>query len=120
MNKLQKYLCAAIVVLVLAGIGWQYVGWQKQIVRHENALRFWQVEVPKIQAEFPEFKPQNAEQMIAEENAKFAEQKKAPYINSGIIVFLGLLAGGAVVYAPAVVGRFKLEAEPAGKAKKKK
>src|SRR5665647_2629321 len=58
------------------GVGWQYVGWQKQIVRHENALNFWKVEVPKMQKKFPQFKPQNSAQMIAAENKQFAEQKK--------------------------------------------
>lgn len=100
MSRIQKYICAGILVLVLAGIGWQYVAWQNQIERHENALQFWKVEVPKIQKKFPEFKPQNAEQMIAAENKQFEEQKKAPYVNSGIIVLLGLLATGAVVVIP--------------------
>ena len=118
MSKLQKYLCAAIVVLVLAGIGWQYAGWQKQIERHENALQFWQVEVPKIQEKFPEFKPQNAEQMIAAENKQFAEQKNAPYVNSGIIILLGLLAGGAVIYGPMIASKIKPEDEPKGTSKK--
>ncbi|NLV22669.1 MAG: hypothetical protein GXY49_11910 [Syntrophomonadaceae bacterium] len=119
MSKLQKYLCAIILVLVLAGIGWQYAGWQKQVERHENALQFWQVEVPKIQEKFPDFKPQNAEQMIEAENKQFAEQKKAPYVNSGIIVFLGLLASGAVIYGPKIISKIKPEPEPKGSGKKK-
>jgi len=120
MSKLQKYLCAVIVVLVLAGIGWQYAGWQKQIERHENALQFWQVEVPKIQEKFPEFKPQNAEQMIAAENKQFADQKKAPYVNSGIIVFLGLLASGAVIYGPKLIPNIIPESESKNSSKKKR
>lgn len=106
MSKLQKYLCAGILVLVLAGIGWQYMGWQKQITRHENALQFWKVEVPKMQEQFPEFNPQNIEQRIAEENQQFAEQKKAPYVNSGIILLLGLLASGAIFYVPKLIPKF--------------
>ncbi len=100
MNRIQKYICAGILVLVLAGIGWQYVAWQRQVERHENALQFWKVEVPKIQKKFSNFKPQNAEQMIAAENKQFEEQKKAPYVNSGIIVLLGVLASGTVILIP--------------------
>jgi hypothetical protein len=88
--------------------------------RHENALQFWQVEVPKIQAEFPEFKPQNAEQMMAAENKQFAEQKKTPYVNSGIIVLLGLMAGGAVIYGPMMVAKIKLALQPQEASKKRK
>jgi len=100
MSRIQKYICAGILVLVLAGIGWQYVAWQKQVERHENALQFWKVEIPKMKEKFPELNPQNAEQMIATENKQFEEQKKAPYVNSGIIVLLGLLTSGAVILIP--------------------
>jgi predicted negative regulator of RcsB-dependent stress response len=119
MSKLQKYLCAGIVVLVLAGVGWQYVGWQKQIVRHENALNFWKVEVPKMQKKFPQFKPQNSDQQIAAENKQFAEQKKAPYVNSGIIVLMGLLASGAVFYVPKYIPKYFLKTAPKKVTKKK-
>jgi len=118
MSKLQKYLCAAILVLVLAGFGWQYEAWQKQIVRHENALQFWQTEVPKVQKKFPQFKPQNIEQQIAAENKQFAAQKKAPYVNSGIIALIGLLASGAVFFVPKIIP--KLIPEPKKAAKKTK
>ena len=120
MSKLQKYLCAMIVVLVLAGIGWQYTAWQKQIERHENALQFWQVEVPKMQEKFPQFNAQDTKQMIAAENKQFAEQKKAPYVNSGIIVLLGLLAGGAVVFGPVIAAKYGNEPESKNTSKKRK
>jgi hypothetical protein len=100
MSRIQKYICAGILVLVLSGIGWQYVAWQKQIARHENALQFWKVEVPKMQEKYPQFKAQNTDQMIAAENKQFEEQKKAPYVNSGIIVLLGLLVSGTVIIIP--------------------
>jgi hypothetical protein len=120
MSKLQKYICAAIVVLVLAGIGWQYESWQKQIVRHENALQFWKVEVPKMQEKYPQFKAQNTDQMIAAENKQFAEQKKAPYVNSGIILLLGLLASGAVIYGPGIIKKYVPEPTPGNSSKKTK
>ena len=120
MSKLQKYLCAGVLVLVLAGIGWQYHGWQKQVERHENALRFWQVEVPRIQKQVPnpKFKPQDSKQMIAAENKQFEQQKKAPYINSGIIIVLGVLATGAIIYVPKIIPKITPEKQPNKKKKK--
>jgi hypothetical protein len=120
MSKIQKYLCAAVVVLVLAGIGWQYESWQKQVVRHEHALQFWKVEVPKMHEKYPQFKTQNTDQMIVAENKQFAEQKEAPYVNSGIIVLLGLLASGAVVYGPGIINKFIPEPDNKKLSKKSK
>ena len=118
MSKLQKYLCAAVLVLVLAGIGWQYHGWQKQVERHENALRFWQVEVPKVQKKYPQFKPQDSKQMIVAENKQFEQQKKAPYINSGIIIVLGVLATGAIIYVHKIIPKITPEKQHNQKKKK--
>lgn len=100
MSKIQKWIGICILALVLGGVGWQYAGWQKQIERHQNALDFWQVQVPKVQAQYPEFNPQDIEQQVSHENQQFTEQKRAVYTNSGIILFLGLLAFGAVVFVP--------------------
>lgn len=98
MSRIQKWISVGILVLVLVGLGWQYAGWQKQVERHQNALNFWQVQVPKVQEQYPEFNPQDIEQQVSHENQQFEEQKRAVYANSGVILFLGLLSFGAVVF----------------------
>lgn len=100
MSKVQKYLSVGIGVLVIGLLIWQYISWQTQVNRHEQALAFWQTEVPKIQEQYPEFHPQNMDEALARESEMFLTQKKMIQLNCGLIVVGGLAGLGLVYFIP--------------------
>ncbi len=107
MKKTAIYQIIGIAAIAVGLLVWQGFDYKVQADRHANALRFWQVEVPKMQAQYPNFKPQDVPARVAEENNQYKNQKRSIYLNCGLIILGGFLASGLVYYAPEIKSRIK-------------
>ncbi|QGU00480.1 hypothetical protein SYNTR_1886 [Candidatus Syntrophocurvum alkaliphilum] len=100
MSRTQRDISIAIVIMMLILLYFQFNDYQTQVERHENAIKFWTEEVPKVQEEYPEFSPKDAEEALAREEALYARQVQTIAIKSGLIVLVSGLAIAAVYYLP--------------------